>query len=411
MTMRPFIIAIAVVNLVSCGGRAPESAPTKEAPKAGPEGKEAPTVDSEPAAPGRVTLSGAVQRRLGIVAVAVSDAPLPVVLKATGSVQPVDSRVAHVRPLAHGRIQSIDVKVGDPVERGQQLATFDNIEAGETAARHDAARADLARLRVQVAAVAKQAERSRRLADIGAVPQKDYEAALAEQQQIEASVRGQEAAVDGLGAQLKRYGVAAVAGDRTATSSIRAPFAGVVTRVSAAPGDVVDAASELLAVADISRVYVQAQIYEKDLGRVRVGQVAAITVDAYPDVRFSGRVMAIGDSVDPQTRTVAVRCEVANGKRELKLDMLATVDLPTTATERVLAIPPDAIQTYDGRPVVFVKSGDSTFVVRPVAVGRTTPTLTEVTRGLNAGDIVVTRGAFQVKSALLSRGLGEKEKE
>jgi cobalt-zinc-cadmium efflux system membrane fusion protein len=411
MIMRTFIIAAAVVILASCGGRTPESAPTKDEPKAESAAKEAATVDSEPAAPGRVTLSEAVQRRLGIVTTAVSDAPLPVVLKATGSVQPVDSRVAHVRPLAHGRIQSIDVKVGDRVERGQQLATFDNIEAGEAAARYDAARADLGRLRVQLAAVIKQAERARKLAEIGAVPQKDYEAALAEQQQTEASVHGQEAAVDGLAAQLKRYGVAAAAGDRTVSSSIRAPFAGVVIRATAAPGDVVDAASELLAVADISRVYVQAQIYEKDLGRVRVGQVAAITVDAYPGMCFSGRVTAIGDSVDPQTRTVAVRCEVANGKRELKLDMLATVDLPTTATERVLAIPPDAIQTLEDRSVVFVKTGDSTFVVRPVAVGRATPDLTEVTHGLNVGDIVVTRGAFQVKSALLSKGLGEKEKE
>lgn len=411
MTMRPFIIAVAVLTLVSCGGRAPESAPPKGEPKTGLEAKEAPTVDADRAAPARVTLSEAVQRRLGIVTAAVTAAPLPVLLRAAGSVQPVESRVARVRPLAHGRIQSVDVKVGDRVERGQELATFDNIDAGETAARFDAARADLARLRVQVAAITKQTERGRKLADIGAVPQKDYEAALAEQQQGEASVRGQEATVDGLAAQLKRYGVAATTGDRTVTSSIRAPFAGVVTRVTAAPGDVVDAASELLAVADISRVYVQAQIYEKDLGRVRVGQVAAITVDAYPDVRFSGRVTAIGDSVDPQTRTVAVRCEVANRQHELKLDMLATVDLPTTATEQVLAIPSDAIQTYEEKPVVFVKSGDSAFEVRPVGVGRTTPTLTEVTRGLNAGDIVVTRGAFQVKSALLSKGLGEKEKE
>lgn len=410
MSIRAFVIAGVLVGVVSCGGRAPESAPNKEAAKSESPDKEAAKEGAE-STPDRVTLSESVQRRVGIVATTVGEAPLPVVLKATGSVQPVDSRVAHVRPLARGRVQSLEVKVGDRVQRGQEVVIFDNIDAGEIAARYDEARSDLARLRVQLAAATKQAERARKLAEIGAVPQKDYESALAEQEQIEASVHGQEATVDGLAAQLTRYGIATTTGDRKVASAIRAPFAGVVVRVTAAPGDVVDASSELVAIADISRVYVQAQIYEKDLGRVRLGQVAAITVDAYPDVRFSGRVVAIGDTVDPQTRTVAVRCEVVNTKRDLKLDMLATVDLPTTATERVLAIPADAIQSYEDKHVVFVKAGESLFVVRPVEVGRVTPTLTEITRGLQAGDLVVTRGAFQVKSALLSKGLGEKEKE
>jgi cobalt-zinc-cadmium efflux system membrane fusion protein len=335
---------------------------------------------------------------------------LNVPLQMTGSVQPIDSRVTHVRPLARGRIQDVKVKIGDRVEGRQELATFDNIEAGELATQYDAAQAELSRTRAQLTAATRQAERVRTLLGQGVAAQKELEAAQADQQQLEASVRGQQATLAGMEARLRRYGVSASSGDRQVVSSIRAPFSGVVTRVAAAPGDVVDSSSDLFAVADISRVYVQAQVYEKDLARVRTGQSVTIVVDAYPDQRFTGRVAAIGDVVDPQTRTIAVRCEVANPQRQLKLDMLARIELATAATTPVLALPSDAVQSVDDKPVVFVKSGDQ-FSVRAVEVGPTSASMVAITSGLKAGDIVVTRGAFQVKSALLSKGLGEKDKD
>jgi len=183
----------------------------------------------------------------------------------------------------------------------------------------------------------------------------------------------------------------------------------VVTRVGAAPGEVVDGASDLFTIADISRVYVEAQLYETDLGRVRLGQPATITVAAYSDEHFVGRVSAIGDVVDPHTRTIAVRCEVDNSRRLLKLDMLASVDLPTASVARVLTVPADAVQTLGGQQVVFVKTDATHFTVRPVEVGQRTASTAEIVKGLAAGENVVTANAFQVKSALLSKGLGEKE--
>ena len=107
--------------------------------------------------------------------------PLAVALRATGSVQPIESRLAHVRPLAQGRILDVLVKVGDRVSRGQPLARFDNVEAGAVATERDRARAELARLRVQLGTATRQVERARRLAEIGAAPQREYEASLGEQ--------------------------------------------------------------------------------------------------------------------------------------------------------------------------------------------------------------------------------------
>lgn len=367
--------------------------------------------DKDEKDPGEVvTLPVDVQRRLGVVVTTATEAPLVVPFQVTGSVQPIDSQMAHVRPLARGRLQQVAVKIGDRVTRGQELALFDNMEAGELATQYEAARAESARLRVQLATATRQAERSRKLLEIGASPQKEYEAALSEQQQLEESVRGQDSTLAGMEARLQRYGVGTPTGsDRSAVTTIRSPFAGVVTRVTAAPGDVVDASSELFSIADISHVYVQAQVYEKDLGRVRLGQPATMMVDAYPDERFTGRVAAIGDTVDPQTRTVAVRCEVANPNGLLKLDMFVAIELPTEATRPGLAVPSEAIQTVDGRRVVFVRSTETEFLIRPIQTGRVAGAITEVTSGLKPGESVVTRGAFQVKSALLSKDLGEKD--
>jgi cobalt-zinc-cadmium efflux system membrane fusion protein len=305
-------------------------------------------------------------------------------------------------------VQAVHVKVGDHVAQGQSVAEFDNIEAGELATQYDAARAEFTRLRAQLATATRQAERSRKLVEIGAAPQKESEASLSEQRQIEASIQGQQSTLAGMEARLRRYGLSD-GGSGRAMTTIRSPLTGVVTHVSAAPGEVVDTSSELLAIADISRVYVQAQVFEKDLGQVRVGQVASIRVDAYPDERFSGRIVAIGDAIDPQTRTAAVRCDVANPKGLLKLDMFATVDVPTGTMRPAVTVPVDAVQRYEGKSVVFVQTSASQFTVRPVSVGRTIGAVSEITRGVQAGDRVVTQSAFQVKSALMANELGEKD--
>ena len=94
-----------------------------------------------------------------------------------------------------------------------------------------------------------------------------------------------------------------------------------------------DAGKDVFTVADLDRVWVQAEVYEKDLGRIRSGQSAFIVVDTYPDRTFEGKVAYISDVLDPQTRTARVRCEVANPQMQLKTDMFANVELPTKLTK------------------------------------------------------------------------------
>ena len=409
------VLALALmvsVLVVACGGRTPaEDAgrAAREAAEHAAEGAAAATAgdDDDEASKDHVEVAPDVQTRLGIVVTVVTAEPLAVSLRVTGSVQPIEGRLAHVRPLARGRILDVLAKVGDQVARGQALARFDNIEAGELATQREGARAELAKLRVQLGTATRQAERARRLAEIGAVPQRDYETSLGEQQQVEASIRAQDSAVAGLEQRLRRFGTAEAAADASSVATIASPLAGVLVRADVAPGDVVDGSTELFAVADISRVYVQAHVFEKDLGKVRQGQAATVTVDAYPDQRFPGRVAVVGGTVDPRTRTVPVRVEVANTNAQLKLDMFARIDLATDALQPGLAVRREAVQTLAGRQVVFVKSGDTDFMVRDVDTGRLSGLLIEITRGLTAGEVVVTNGAFRLKSALLAGTLAD----
>jgi cobalt-zinc-cadmium efflux system membrane fusion protein len=357
--------------------------------------------------PGIVTLELAAQKRIGIQIYTVKSTQLAEFLQATGTVQPVNSRVSQVRSPARGRLEAMLARVGDRVAAGQELARFDNLEAAELTAQLATARAELQRLKVLVAAQSRQVERQRKLAEIGAAPRKDFEQSLAEQQALEESIRAQQGVVAGLSSRLQRFGFSGAGADPRVVTSITAPFAGIVTKVAAAPGEVIESGTELFTVADISRVWVLAEVYEKDLGRIRVGQSAVIHVDTYPDEPFAGKVTYIADALDPQTRTAKVRCEVANPGFRLKLDMFATIQLPTTFSRRAIAVPVGAIQQLDGKSVVFVQHTATRFEAREIQPGRTLDAQVEILSGLKDGEKIVDAGAFHLKSILAGKDLGE----
>jgi membrane fusion protein, heavy metal efflux system len=354
-----------------------------------------------------VEMSVSAQQHIRMVVAPVALTQLNEYLRATGTVQPIDSRIGVVGPLARGRIVEVRAKVGDRVEASQTLAVFDNIEAGELLSQEQSALADLERLKAQLIPANRQAERSRRLADIGAGAKKDSETSQAEKEGIEANIRSQQALIDGIRQRLRRFGVSDDSPHSTFLTPLKAPFSGVVTKAQASPGDVVDAARDVFTIADLSRVWVQAEVYEKDLGRIRAGQSAFITVDTYPDQSFEGKVAYISDVLDPQTRTARVRCEVANHDFRLKTDMFANIELPTKLSKQAIAVPASALQEVEGENVVFIRHSQTQFEKRAVEKGVTVNNETEIVSGLKPGEPVVTQGAFHLKSILAGGELGE----
>ena len=390
-TIRSLSLVVFLTILAACSRKEQGSAPEAETKK------ETSTVE----------MKAEAQEHVGLRVEAAKITELNEYLQVTGTVQAIDTRVGQVRPVARGRLQQVLVRVGDRVNAGQTLASFDNIEAGELLAQQNSARADLQRLRVQLATQAKQIERSRQLVEIGAAAPKDLEASQGESEALRESIRSQESTVAGITARLRRYGVESESGSGPISTPLRSPFAGVVTKAQAAPGDMVDESKELFTVADLSEVWVQAEVYEKDLGKLRLGQGALIGVDTYPGERFAGRVSYISDILDPQTRTARVRCEVSNPGIRLKLDMFATVQLPTTFRRRAMAVPDSALQQIEDQNVVFVRRAKTTFEVRHVGIGKTVNGLVEIVSGLREGDQLVTQGAFHLKSIAVGKELGE----
>jgi membrane fusion protein, heavy metal efflux system len=353
-----------------------------------------------------IEMSTTAQQHIGLVVAPAAVTQLSEHLRVTGTVQPIDSRVSSVRPLARGRIVEVRAKVGDRVQAGQTLAIFDNIEAGELIAQEQSAGAELERLKAQLIPAMRQTERSRRLADVGAGAEKDYESSKAEQEGIEANIRSQQALIAGIHQHLRRFGVFDDS-LRGFLTTLKAPFTGVVTKAQASAGDFIDETREVFAVADLSRLWVQAEVYEKDLGRIRIKQDASISLDTYPNEIFAGRVTYISDVLDPQTRTARVRCEVDNHDLRLKTDMFATVQLPTKFSKQAVTVPSSALQQVEGRNVVFVRQSATQFQKREVEKGITVNNLTEIVGGLKPGEPVVIQGSFHLKSILASGELGE----
>jgi cobalt-zinc-cadmium efflux system membrane fusion protein len=378
--------------------------------KHSPEDKDKPSSQEQSADKAdMVDMTLSAQQHIGLVVAPAEVEELNQYLKVTGTVQPIDSRVAQISPLAQGRILEVRAKVGDRVEAGQTLATFDNIEAGELVAQELSARADLERMKAQLIPASRQTGRSRRLADIGAGAEKDYESSKAEEDEIEANIRSQQAVIEGIHQKLRRFGVPDNKVSGPLLTSLKAPLSGVVIKAQVSPGDVVDTGRPVFTVANLSHVWVQAEVYEKDLGRVRVGQSAFITVDTYPHHSFEGRVAYISDVIDPQTRTARVRCDVANADLSLKTDMFANIELPTKFSKRAVAVPSSALQEVEGKNVVFIRQTPTQFEERGVEKGTTVGDLTEIVSGLTGGEPVVTQGAFHLKSILAGGSMGDND--
>jgi cobalt-zinc-cadmium efflux system membrane fusion protein len=366
-----------------------------------------------------VELSPEAIKNAGLTIVDVASRQLPTTIDVTGSVTAEDARVAHIRPLARGLVERVWVSLGERVTRGQPLATYDNIQLGELVGEYLAARAVLQQAEAELNVKRRVVDRGRALIKLEAIARQELDLREAELKTAEASVARDQATVSWVEEQLHRFGLSdadltklsPTSGEsphREASHAIlRSPFDGVVTKYDIAQGEVVEPERELFTVTDLSQVWVLADIYEKDITKVRAGTDAVVRVDAYPDRTFSGRVTYVSDLIDPQTRSAKARVVVANPGAALKLDMFARVSVPTTDVRESLVVPVAAVQTIDNQTVVFVRVGETRFERRVVETGATAGDQVEVRSGLQAGEPVVGPGSFHLKTALLRERIGD----
>jgi RND family efflux transporter MFP subunit len=186
-------------------------------------------------------------------------------------------------------------------------------------------------------------------------------------------------------------------GTASDTITIRAPMAGVVVDKPAIRGMRVMAGQTVLRIADVSRVWVEANVHEQDIASIRIGQAATMTLDAYPGDSFTGRATYIHTALDEATRTLRVRFEFANSRGQLRPGMFATLAIRGAGVSG-LTVPPDAILDSGTQSIVFVAQGDGYFVPRPVKVGRRTGDAVEIVEGLKEGEQVASGATFFLDS-------------
>ncbi len=189
--------------------------------------------------------------------------------------------------------------------------------------------------------------------------------------------------------------------------SVRAPFAGRIIEQAAVLGDGVEPGTSLFRLADLSTVWAVIRIYEKDLAAVRTGFDSILRTPAFPGKEFRGRLALIEPVMDEKTRTVAARMEAANPGERLKPGMYVEALIATGEKLRALVVRESALQDFQSRPVVFVKTGPGVYELRLVEIGQRTEGRVEILRGLAEGEEVVTSGSFLLKSEMLKKTMGD----
>ncbi|MES1207531.1 MAG: efflux RND transporter periplasmic adaptor subunit [Pseudomonadota bacterium] len=311
-------------------------------------------------------------------------APLPPV-PAPGRVTVDESRAAPVFSPVEGRVETIAVTLGQTVRTGEKVVAVRSAVVPELMR-------DMASTREMLSLKTVAAQRVKDLVALHAVPEKELELAQTEQREAELAVQA---------AQGKLRSLRVAESDGGGLFWVKAPRAGIVVERRGLVGQEAgpDRSDPLLVVADLAEVVVIADVLERDASGLHAGQTALVTSLALPD-GLPGKVVHVGDIVDPVRRTVAVRILVPNASRAMRPNGFVRVVFQAPGQPRVI-VPSEAVVTDDQKTVVFVAAAaDGRLARRPVKTGRTRDGQTEVIEGLAAGERYAAHGALLLLNAI-----------
>ncbi len=309
------------------------------------------------------------------------------------TVQANQNELAEVTTLIRGRVVKVHVDVGQDVKKGALLAMLHSLDLG--VAEGDYLKAGARLHEAELAHL-----RAKELYENKAV-------SLAELQRREAAMKTARAELRETKNRLQLLGVPPEEIDRLdreltikADMPLRAPFDGRVITRNITRGEVVETEQKLFTVANLTDVWVIANVPEKDVRFIRKDQKVNVVVAAYPHAIFSGTITYVGDVLDPATRTMSLRVTVPNPERLLKPEMFAIVSVFATSSPDVLSVPIASVQDGPVGKMVFVQREAGAFEVRTVKLGNEEGDVVRVLEGVKAGEQVVTKGSFALKSEM-----------
>ena len=375
---RPLLLFVAIGAVLLAVGagvflmRARPSAPSMpmaSVPAAEPPGSPG-TSDATPRGP--ITIDARRQQLIGVRTVPAIRTAMTPMIRAVGSVRSAETAMADVNVKLDGWIRDLFVDyTGQAVAKGQPLFTLYS--------------PDLLATETEYVLALKARDQ---------LQQSDIPDAKTRADQLVVSARQRLALWDLTEAQLRALDDTR---EPASTVTFRSPVAGVVMEKTAVAGMHITSGQTLYKIADLSTVWVEADVYETDVPLVRVGDRATVTLDAYPGERFTGRVLYIYPYLDEKTRTNKVRYELANRGGRLKPGMFANIEMATVGGSAIV-IPGNALLDSGREQIVFVGQGDGYFEPRKVKAGRRLGDDVQILDGIKEGELVATGAAFFLDS-------------
>jgi cobalt-zinc-cadmium efflux system membrane fusion protein len=348
---------------------------------------------------GAVALSAEELKEFGIELTIASGGPLDQYAELPGEIVLNADRLAHVAPRVSGIVLETRKSLGDSVKAGDVMAVIDSRELADAKADYLAAseRQNLARANFK---------REERLWEKKVTSEQEYLDARQSLAEARIEVNSSKQKLHALGfsdAYLKKFPNHP---DATYTRyEIRAPFAGTIIEKHLTMGESVNEDDDGFTIADLSSVWVDINVYQKDLAQIRKGQTVVIQVGhGIPEA--TGKIAWVGPLVGESTRTAKARVVLANPDGTLRPGLFVTAQVAVANTPAGIVVPKSALQTVEDRTVVFVQDEDG-FEPRPVQTGRENATQVEILSGLEAGQSFVSKGAFTLKAQLSKGAFGD----
>jgi cobalt-zinc-cadmium efflux system membrane fusion protein len=323
-------------------------------------------------------------------------------LVAPARVIPNPNRISRLLPQVQGRVMRVMAQLGDTVEQGQPLVELDSPDADAAISTFLQAQAGERQAQATLAKAKADLARATDLYDYKAIAEKDLLGAKNDFAQATEGVETARAALEQARRKLELLGLTPK-GSRQPVF-VRAPLSGKIIEVNVAPGEYRGAVSShsdtttapLMTIADLSTVWVSAEVPEPSVRLIHVGEPVSISFVSFPDESFTGKVTRIGDVLDPQTRTLKVYIVLPNPQGRLRPEMFGSLKLlgPTRA---VPVVPPTAIIQEYGQALVFVERKPGQFDRRQISTGVRVGSAVAVLSGVQAGDRVITDGAVLLK--------------
>lgn len=319
----------------------------------------------------------------GIRTEASQSANLTMTITLPGEIRLNEDRTAHVVPRVAGVVEAVNVTLGQSVRKGQVMAVLASTAVSEQ-------RAELSTAQRKLELAKSTFDRERRLWEEKISAEQDY-------LQARAAFQEAEIAVANARQKLAAVGISAtsVGGNRF---EVRAPFDGMVLEKHVALGEAVREDTNLYTISDLSTVWANFNATAGDLVAVRVNAKATVTAPSM-NVSSTGTVSYVGNLIGESTRTAVARVTVPNPQGSWRPGLFVSVTLVAGERWAEVTVPDDAIQSVDGKPHVFVKSKDG-FAARPVEIGRSDGKRSEIVKGLQSAEEVVSANSFVLKSEL-----------